>query len=82
MPNILTATIWQYFKSSIANRPTDCVTSPLINNIAAIASSFILPRRGGDTEGERAPSEFSHSPRKRGILAEHKVGMCGLDPDQ
>lgn len=51
MPNILTATIWQYFKSSIANRLTDCVTSPLINNIAAIASSFILPRRGGDTEG-------------------------------
>ena len=53
MPNILTATIWQYFKSSIATRPTDCVASPLINNIAAIASSFILPRRGGDAEGAR-----------------------------
>jgi hypothetical protein len=53
MPNILTGTIWQYFKSSIATRLTDCVTSPLINNIAAIAPSFILPRRGGDAEGAR-----------------------------
>jgi hypothetical protein len=64
MPNILTGTIWQYFKSSIATRLADCVTSPFINKIAAITPSFILPRRGRDAEGARTilPVCAKHAP--------------------